>query len=137
MPAMRQVPSNMPHEGLTGLLEDITARVRAGDSFEGTITWSIPEDPGADPQSFDVTASYRTGNLEGQGGMRVIGEWAEPPPGQALLSAAHAAREGLAVVRAAEEKAGRLEGGREITAIETVLDILGRTERTITARPGR
>jgi hypothetical protein len=134
MAAMRQAPRALPHGALLALLDDITARVRSGDSFEGTITWSIPEDPDADPQSFDVTASYRIGNMQGQGGMRVIGEFRELPPELALLSATAAVRDGLTVVRAAEEKAGRVEGGRELTAIETVTDVIDRIDRTVTAR---
>lgn len=52
------------------LLEDIKRLVRAGDSFDGTITYSLI--PRTRPESWEVTASYRFGNREGQGGMRVI-----------------------------------------------------------------
>ncbi len=69
---MRPVPINMGHEALIDVLEDILERVRVGDSFEGHITWSLPEAEGADPRSFDVLAAYRVGNLQGQGGMRMI-----------------------------------------------------------------
>jgi len=132
MPAMRRVPRNIPHEDLVGLLEDITARVRAGDSFEGSITWALPEDPAAPPTSFDVMASYRIGNLQGQGGMRSIGEWAEMP---AHVRTA-AMREHLTQLHNSEVTAGRLTGGRKLTAIETVLAILDRIEKAATLPDG-
>lgn len=77
MSEMRQVPVNMSHEELLAVLADITDRVRHGDSFEGSLTYAIPEDPEAAPGSFDVLASYRIGNSMGQGGMRMIGEWTD------------------------------------------------------------
>jgi hypothetical protein len=119
MTAMRPVPRNIPHEELVAVLEDITARVRAGDSYEGNITWSIPEDPAAPPTSVDVIASYRVGNLQGQGGMRMIGEWAEAPVH------AGAVREQLVQLSAAG-----LAAERELAAITAVLDMLDRIERT-------
>lgn len=74
---MQMVPVNLSHEDLLAVLDEIRARVAAGDSFEGSIEYLMPEDPDAPPRSFDVRASYRTGNSMGQGGMRVIGEWRE------------------------------------------------------------
>ena len=74
-----QVPDTLDHETLVAVLTDMLERVRAGDSFEGSITWATPEDPAAPARAFDVMASYRIGNLQGQGGMRVIGSWRERP----------------------------------------------------------
>ena len=72
---MRRIPVNMSQDDLIGVLEDILKRVRSGDSFEGSLVYAVPADESADPLSFDVLASYRTGNLEGHGGMQMIGEW--------------------------------------------------------------
>ena len=72
-----RVPSTVPLAGLLGILDDIRARVAAGDSFEGSITYGMPAAEDADPMSFDVVTTYRIGNTDGQGGMRFIGEWAE------------------------------------------------------------
>jgi hypothetical protein len=73
---LRQVPENMSREKLVALLDDIRARVASGDSMEGSFEYLLPEQVGADPDSYDVTARYRTGNAAGQGGMRVIGNFA-------------------------------------------------------------
>lgn len=74
---MRAVPINISHDELVGILEDILTRVRAGDSFEGHITWSLPVAEDAEPRSFDVITAYRIGNLQGQGGMRMLNGWQE------------------------------------------------------------
>jgi hypothetical protein len=61
-------------EQLVEVLEDIVNRVREGDSFEGSFQYMIPEDMAAiKAGQFEVTASYRIGNSEGQGGCRMIG----------------------------------------------------------------
>jgi hypothetical protein len=56
--------------GLLGVLDDIRQQVASGNSPVGTITWGLPEQVGADPYSYDVTATYRR---ESPGGIRVIG----------------------------------------------------------------
>jgi hypothetical protein len=78
---MRRVPVNMTQDELATVLEDIVTRVQTGDSFEGNITYAIPEDGLAAPGSFDVMASYRVGNRQGQGGMRMIGRWVDAREG--------------------------------------------------------
>lgn len=57
------------------------ARVAAGDSWEGLIQYGFPwleemGDPStdADRDGFRVEARYRVGNLQGQGGMVMVGE---------------------------------------------------------------
>lgn len=74
------VPVTMSRDELLMVLEDIKERVEAGDSFEGSVEYLIPEED-APPGSFAVRASYRVGNTMGQGGLRMIGEWAEEGPG--------------------------------------------------------
>lgn len=71
-------PVGMSLQELVDVLDDIRARVEAGDSFEGTITYSIPEDLDSGAQ-FDVRAVYRIGNSMGQGGMRMIQQMPEGP----------------------------------------------------------
>lgn len=76
------IPAGMSKETLTLLLDDIKAHVEAGDSYEGSIEYTMPAPatpeeevagwPSADAE-FWVTAVYRIGNLQGQGGMRMIG----------------------------------------------------------------
>ena len=74
---MRNMPVGMTKETLLALLDDIRHHVEAGDSMEGSIEYLMPYDEemeiieGAD---FSVRAAYRVGNLQGQGGMRMIGE---------------------------------------------------------------
>lgn len=72
---------NMSREELVRLLDDIRDRVAAGDSFEGTIRYVIPDGPAEHP--FDVAAMYRVGNLLGQGGCVVIGAETMPLDGAA------------------------------------------------------
>lgn len=68
-------PVGMTQEQLLTVLDDIRARVADGDSFEGHITYAMPDEPGAD---FSVQAAYRIGNSAGQGGMRTIGSFERP-----------------------------------------------------------
>jgi hypothetical protein len=58
-------------------LDDIRASVAADDSFEGFIEYLMPGPQGTNPDAdFEVRASYRIGNSQGQGGVRMIGEMA-------------------------------------------------------------
>lgn len=75
-------PVTMTHAQLCGILEDVSRRVQSGDSLEGSVSWAIPEDEAAPAGSFDVLASYRVGNREGQGGMRMIRREDPPPASQ-------------------------------------------------------
>lgn len=78
---MQNMPTPTTRDDLLHMLEDITARVRAGDSFEGSLEYLMPtdEDVPADTE-FMVRGAYRIGNSAGQGGMRLIGEMREVPP---------------------------------------------------------
>lgn len=89
-------PVPMSRDELLAVLDDIRARIAAGDSFEGYLRYSIPVEapvalevytypneptPRAD---FDVCAGYRVGNSMGQGGFRLIeGEPVEDTTGGA------------------------------------------------------
>jgi hypothetical protein len=66
-------PVNMDRAGLLAVLDDIRERVASGDSLEGRIQWTLPEQVGADPASYDVTARYRTGSIGAHRTIRVIG----------------------------------------------------------------
>jgi hypothetical protein len=63
----------MTRHELLALLDDIRRRVEAGDSFEGFINYLMPTEDVAPDVEFMVEARYRVGNLQGQGGMRMIG----------------------------------------------------------------
>jgi hypothetical protein len=65
-------PIYLPRDELVRLLDDMREHVASGDSFEGFVQYLLPDD-GDDPDGFRVEARYRVGNLQGQGGMRVIG----------------------------------------------------------------
>lgn len=63
----------MDAEQLLAVLDDMRARVAAGDSFEGSIEYLMPGPLEIDTdKDFAVMASYRIGNLDGQGGVRLI-----------------------------------------------------------------
>lgn len=64
------LPRNMDRAALLDLLDDIRRRVASGDSLEGQLLWVLPQQVGADPDSYDVIARYRTA---GPGGMKIIG----------------------------------------------------------------
>ena len=63
----------MTRHELLALLDDIRNRVEVGDSFEGFLNYLMPDDDVAPDVEFMVEARYRVGNLQGQGGMRMIG----------------------------------------------------------------
>jgi len=60
----------LPKEQLLAIIDDIRARIISGDSLEGSFEYLLPRDP--DVETFEVKASYRVGNLEGQGKLRII-----------------------------------------------------------------
>lgn len=72
------MPVPMTKDQLIETLEVMIEHIRQGDSYEGNVQYLMPYDDesgeiieGAD---FVVSAAYRVGNLQGQGGMRMIGE---------------------------------------------------------------
>jgi hypothetical protein len=62
----------MSREELADILAALSARVRVGDSDEGSIEYLLA-DPDAD-HPHQVRAAYRVGNSMGQGGMVLIGQ---------------------------------------------------------------
>jgi len=72
---------NMPvpccKETLLALLDDIRHHVEHNDSFEGFVEYTMPiggDDQVIEDADFLLRASYRIGNSQGQGGMRMIGK---------------------------------------------------------------
>ena len=63
----------MSRENLLAVIDDIRTRVSVGYSYEGFLNYLMPEE-GDPPDGFLVEARWRVGNLQGQGGMRVIGD---------------------------------------------------------------
>lgn len=62
-------PMTISHVGLVALLRDIAARVECGDSLEGSLEYGAT----ANPDEWEIRASFRTDNRNGQGGVRLIG----------------------------------------------------------------
>lgn len=77
----QNLPVPSTYERVSDLLRAIAELVEAGDSWEGSVEWSIPlpEDAlpppvsDADQPEVMVRAAFRIGNTQGQGGMRIIG----------------------------------------------------------------
>lgn len=67
------IPQPMSKSTLLLLIADMQEHIEADDSWEGWIEYLMPDNP-EEGVDFQVRASYRIGNLEGQGGMRMIGE---------------------------------------------------------------
>lgn len=68
---MQHYPAILSQEQLVKLIRHIADLVETGDSFEGNLEYLIPEDGG---EGFATKAAFRVGNLDGQGGMRFIGD---------------------------------------------------------------
>ncbi|MFJ5532390.1 hypothetical protein [Streptomyces sp. NPDC093261] len=67
------IPKNMDREELLKLLDVIREGVASGDTLEGSIEFTLSEAGAAHP--YAVHGVYRVGNLYGQGGMEVVGEF--------------------------------------------------------------
>jgi len=67
-------PINMSKEDFIQVLKDILQTIENDDSYEGNLTWLMPEEENAE-HPFDIIATYRIGNSVGQGSTRMIGEW--------------------------------------------------------------
>ena len=77
-------PIDSTYVEVAALLRDMSERVALGDSFEGSIEYSMPDVPEwaqrgepkpdgwRDPDVL-VRAVYRIGNTQGQGGVRIVG----------------------------------------------------------------
>jgi hypothetical protein len=83
------LPMPTSYANVAIVLRNMADHVEAGDSFEGSIEYLLPdvpdwaqrgEPPPADFTSDDVLmrCSYRVGNRHGQGGLRIIGSINEP-----------------------------------------------------------
>lgn len=85
MTSQRLMPIPLTQDELVAILEDMTQRVKEGDSFEGFLNYLMPItfDEELDTKYRQdgiyalVEARYRIGNTMGQGSMRMIGEWKE------------------------------------------------------------
>lgn len=75
------MPANLSREDLLAILDEIRNGVATGDTLEGSIEFLLnyDDEPAAHP--YDVRAAYRVGNLQGQGGMQMIGHSAPGAPG--------------------------------------------------------
>ncbi len=58
---------------LVAVFRELAALVAAGDSFEGSLEYHI-----AGPDTYEVSGSYRFGNSDGQGAVRLL----QPTPGE-------------------------------------------------------
>jgi hypothetical protein len=89
------IPKEMVPKDIAAVLRDMADRVESGDSYEGSIEYLLPETPDwaqrgePEPPGWEhrdyrlVRATYRIGNLDGQGSVTMIGEVPEVPyPGE-------------------------------------------------------
>jgi hypothetical protein len=71
---VNNLPVYVTRDQLLDVIDDMRKRVAAGDSYEGSLEYLLPDvDDGDSPDGFRLRAAYRVGNLQGQGGMRMIG----------------------------------------------------------------
>jgi hypothetical protein len=85
---MANFPVPVSKDELLAVLDDIRERVLHDDSFEGTVSYSLPEPGDAPEMQFRLRAAYRVGNLAGQGGMRLIGSMKPDLPSEEEARAA-------------------------------------------------
>lgn len=80
----RNLPIATTYEGVADVLRNMADHVAAGDSFEGSIEYQMPDvpdwaqrgEPKPDGWVDDevlMRCSYRVGNSQGQGGVRIVG----------------------------------------------------------------
>ena len=55
-------------EQLVKMLKAIVAEVEVDDSYEGSFQYTLSDEPG----KFEVNASIRVGNSQGQGGVTIL-----------------------------------------------------------------
>ena len=72
------LPVPMTYPALAAVLRGMADLVESGDSFEGSLEYMIPVEDQAAPDEVMVRASFRIGNSEGQGGVRIIGTLGRP-----------------------------------------------------------
>ena len=58
---------------LIDVVTDILNGINSGDTLEGSVEFLMNLDGDSEPR-WNVQASYRVGNLNGQGGLRLVGE---------------------------------------------------------------
>jgi NTP pyrophosphatase (non-canonical NTP hydrolase) len=68
----------MSREELADILAALSARVRVGDSDEGSIEYLLADPDATHPHQ--VRTAYRVGNRMGQGGMILLGQEQTPTP---------------------------------------------------------
>ena len=85
---MGNYPVPVSRDTLLALLDDIRHHVEHGDSFEGSLEYLMPEPGDPDDVEFRLRAAYRIGNLQGQGGMRLIGSMEPTLPSEEAARAA-------------------------------------------------
>jgi len=68
------LPVPITYTALAAILRGMADLVEQGDSFEGSLEYSLSEfDQDLGPDQVMVRAAFRIGNRQGQGGMRIIG----------------------------------------------------------------
>jgi len=71
-------PIKIPKTGLASILREMAKAVENNDSFEGSISYEIcasdHNSKTINMSIYDVTGSFRVGNSEGQGSMRIFGD---------------------------------------------------------------
>lgn len=78
----------MDRDAFLILLVDTEQRILSGDSLEGRIAWEAqPAKDAAEPQ-FEIEATIRIGNLDGQGRVRIIEPSPEEKEFKTILSSA-------------------------------------------------
>lgn len=87
MAQVQNMPIALTRDELATVLADMLKGVESGDTCEGSIQFLAPSPTMGEPIDADymVMASYRTGNLNGQGGLRLLGTLTEQVTPRELL----------------------------------------------------
>lgn len=87
MAQVRNMPIPLTRGELAAVLADVLQGIESGDTLEGSIQFLQPSATMDEPTDADymVMASYRIGNLNGQGGLRLLGTLTEQVTPRELL----------------------------------------------------
>ena len=110
-------------EDLLALLDELKSRIKTGDSFEGAVTYTCLDD-GLQPGEWEVTGSYRVGNRDGQGGMRILHWSKEMISNNDLLDRYRATREALLAALGYDSTLDKSSRMAAVMAHLSILDLI-------------
>jgi hypothetical protein len=103
-------PAQLTRDQLAAVLREIADGFESGDTLEGHVEFLVGDGVGLEGgATWDVRGAYRTGNREGQGGLRFVGditvETSQSNPIASLVEATQLVRMALSTAQALDRGA--------------------------------